>query len=238
MAITTRAAKGSELTHAEMDTNFTDLRDLKAALASPAFTGLPTAPTAAPGASTTQIATTAFVAAAVGGGGGGGGATDAELRDRATHTGTQAIATVTGLQAALDAKPALAGALGGTAATPTALGLADNAALVAMVNAAIATSGAGVSRTITGADTIITSDVTGATIQFNSASTAVLTIPSDATLAIVAGKAQLAVFIQGAGVPTFAGSGATLLGAPRVGLAQDDTIVLNHTGIANTWSYA
>jgi len=34
-----------------------------AALASPAFTGTPTAPTAAPGTSTTQIATTAFVAA-------------------------------------------------------------------------------------------------------------------------------------------------------------------------------
>ena len=31
-------------------------------------------------------------------------ATDAQLRDRTTHTGTQAIATVTGLQAALDAK--------------------------------------------------------------------------------------------------------------------------------------
>ncbi|MCX7645455.1 MAG: hypothetical protein N2Z62_09205, partial [Rhodobacteraceae bacterium] len=33
-------------------------------------------------------------------------ATDAELRDRATHTGTQPIATVAGLQAALDGKAA------------------------------------------------------------------------------------------------------------------------------------
>ena len=33
-------------------------------------------------------------------------ATDAQLRDRATHTGTQAISTVTGLQAALDGKQA------------------------------------------------------------------------------------------------------------------------------------
>ncbi|MDX3917465.1 MAG: hypothetical protein QHC79_28245 [Pseudosphingobacterium sp.] len=31
-------------------------------------------------------------------------ATDAQLRDRATHTGTQAIATVSGLQEALDSK--------------------------------------------------------------------------------------------------------------------------------------
>lgn len=31
-------------------------------------------------------------------------ATDAQLRDRATHTGTQAISTVAGLQSALDSK--------------------------------------------------------------------------------------------------------------------------------------
>lgn len=45
----------------------TDLA-LKAPLASPALTGTPTAPTAAPGTNTTQIASTAFVAAAVTGG--------------------------------------------------------------------------------------------------------------------------------------------------------------------------
>ena len=42
--------------------------DVKANLNSPAFTGTPTAPTASPGTSTTQLATTAFVAAAVTGG--------------------------------------------------------------------------------------------------------------------------------------------------------------------------
>jgi len=40
-----------------------------AILASPAFTGVPTAPTAAPGNNSTQIATTAYVMAATGGGG-------------------------------------------------------------------------------------------------------------------------------------------------------------------------
>lgn len=39
---------------------------LKAPLASPAFSGVPTVPTAAPGTNTTQAASTAFVAAAVG----------------------------------------------------------------------------------------------------------------------------------------------------------------------------
>ena len=38
-----------------------DQHALKAPLASPAFTGTPTAPTAAPGTNTTQVATTAFV---------------------------------------------------------------------------------------------------------------------------------------------------------------------------------
>jgi len=41
----------------------------------PTFTGVPAAPTAAPGTDSTQIATTAFVEAAVTAGGGGGGAT-------------------------------------------------------------------------------------------------------------------------------------------------------------------
>ena len=47
--------------------------DLKANLASPTFTGVPLAPTAAPGTNTTQLATTAFVTAAIAAGGGGSG---------------------------------------------------------------------------------------------------------------------------------------------------------------------
>jgi hypothetical protein len=46
--------------------------DLKAPLASPALTGVPTAPTATVGTNTTQLATTAFVVAEVAAGGGGG----------------------------------------------------------------------------------------------------------------------------------------------------------------------
>lgn len=42
-----------------------DVLDLKAPLASPALTGVPTAPTASAGTATTQIATTAFVGSAV-----------------------------------------------------------------------------------------------------------------------------------------------------------------------------
>lgn len=79
-SITTRAGKGSALTNAEVDANFTNLNTDKleasaltpyltsataastyAPLASPALTGTPTAPTAAVDANTTQLATTAYV---------------------------------------------------------------------------------------------------------------------------------------------------------------------------------
>ena len=61
--IVTRAGKGSPLTIAEMDTNLTNLNTDKAEVNSPTFTGTPSAPTAAGGTNTTQIATTAFVQA-------------------------------------------------------------------------------------------------------------------------------------------------------------------------------
>ena len=54
------AALGND---ANFATTITNALALKAALASPSFTGTPTAPTAAGGTNTTQIATTAFVAA-------------------------------------------------------------------------------------------------------------------------------------------------------------------------------
>ena len=57
---------------ANFATTITTSLGLKAPLASPALTGVPTAPTAATSTNTTQIATTAFVTAAVAAGGGGG----------------------------------------------------------------------------------------------------------------------------------------------------------------------
>lgn len=61
MAIVLRNTKGSALTYNELDNNFSELNTLKAPLASPTFTGVPAAPTAAVDTNTTQVATTAFV---------------------------------------------------------------------------------------------------------------------------------------------------------------------------------
>jgi hypothetical protein len=74
--IVLRGVKGSPLTTAEVDANFSNINDevanitatalpLKADLESPAFTGTPTAPTATSGDNSTQIATTAYVQDAV-----------------------------------------------------------------------------------------------------------------------------------------------------------------------------
>ena len=118
----------------------------KAPVSSPNFTGSPTAPTAAGGANTTQIATTAFVQTALAGFGAGdmlksaydadndGKVDAADMADSvpwagvtgkpstyspATHSHT--IAQVTGLQAAIDGKAGLASpALNGTPTAPTA----------------------------------------------------------------------------------------------------------------------
>jgi len=59
--------------------------DLKANLASPTFTGIPTAPTATVGTNTTQLATTAFVLANAGSGGSG----DMILASAQTNTGVK-----------------------------------------------------------------------------------------------------------------------------------------------------
>jgi hypothetical protein len=71
-------------------TTLTTALGLKAPIASPTFTGVPAAPTAAPGTGTTQLATTAFVSAAVAAAGGGDvvGPSSATADHVATFNGT------------------------------------------------------------------------------------------------------------------------------------------------------
>jgi hypothetical protein len=74
----------------KINDNFTELYGQKAPLASPAFTGNPTAPTQTAGNNSTRLATTAFVAAALAGLGGGASSV------AATRTALAAIASPSG----------------------------------------------------------------------------------------------------------------------------------------------
>jgi hypothetical protein len=136
--------------HAHVIANVDGLQaalDAKAPLTSPALTGTPSAPTAVSGTNTTQVATTAFVQQAIVDFGPGdmlkaaydanndGKVDAAEVADAAPWAGitgkptsftpashSHPISQVTGLQAALDAKAALASpALTGTPTAPTAV---------------------------------------------------------------------------------------------------------------------
>jgi hypothetical protein len=106
-------------------------------------------------------------------------ATDAALRDRATHTGAQAIATVTGLQTALDGKLAVGGeaatvaTINGrvSAGTNVTLSGAGTAASPFVINAA--GGGAGTNLDYTAATRVISSDTgTDATLPLVTAADA------------------------------------------------------------------
>lgn len=116
------------------------VRALFALLASPAFTGTPTAPTAADGTNTTQIATTAFVQSvknALLNGAGGAYDTLKELQDLivADETAATALAALVALKAPI-ASPAFTG--NPTAPTPAPGDNDTSIATSAFVTAAVA----------------------------------------------------------------------------------------------------
>lgn len=129
-----------------------------APLNSPAFTGIPTAPTANPGTTTGQLATTAFVMNAV-------AASTAGVASFNTRTGAVVLTTadVTGAGGAPLASPAFTGVP--TTPTPAPGDNSTKVATTAFVDAAIAalpTAGVSSFNTRTGAVTLTTADVTGA----------------------------------------------------------------------------
>ena len=123
---------------------------------SPAFTGVPTAPTAALGVSTTQLATTAFVAAAI---------TSVSAVSSFNGRGGAVVLTtadVTGVGAALLASPIFTG----SPQAPTAIAGTATAQLAtcAFVQAAITASTGGVAsfNGRTGAVTLLAADISAA----------------------------------------------------------------------------
>ena len=125
----------------------------RAPLASPVFTGVPAAPTAAPGTSTTQLATTAFVQAA---------AAAAGVQTFNTRSGSVVLvlADVTGAGGAPLASPIFTGVPAGPTAAPGTN--TTQFATTAFVTAAdIAAAGVTSFNTRAGAITLTNADVTG-----------------------------------------------------------------------------
>jgi hypothetical protein len=122
----------------------------------PAFTGNPTAPTAAPGDNDTSIATTAFVAAAV-------GALGTSVQSFNSRTGAVTLINndISAAGGALLTGPAFTGAPTAPTATPGTA--TTQLATTAFVQAAITAMAAGVTsfNTRTGAVTLAAADVTG-----------------------------------------------------------------------------
>jgi hypothetical protein len=106
---------------------------LKAPLASPALTGIPTAPTAATGTSTTQLATTAFVQQELAAGGSTSRSLVVSVRNQSG--GTMAAGTIVYLNGATGNLPTIAKALATSDAT--------SAQTIGLVQTSIANNGTG-----------------------------------------------------------------------------------------------
>lgn len=199
----------------------TDLTDVGGALlASPAFTGVPTAPTAAPGTDTTQLATTAFVEAAV-------AASTAGVATFNGRTGNVVLVTadITGAGGA----PQISPAFGGVPTAPTA---APGTSTVQLATTAFVMANLGVTSFMgrTGAITLTAADISSAG-GAPSASPAFTGTPTAPTATAGTNTTQLATtaFVQaaigaGGGVTTFNGrAGAVTLSGADVQTASPYT---------------
>ena len=124
-----------------------------ALIASPVFTGTPQAPTAAPGTATAQLATCAFVNAAIGGIG-------VETFNGRAGAVTLTTADITGAGGAPIASPAFTG--NPTAPTPAPGDSDTSIATTASVQAALSTGGVTSFYPLTGAITLLASDISAA----------------------------------------------------------------------------
>ena len=187
--------------------SYVDTADaLKAALASPAFTGTPTAPTAAAGTNTTQVATTAFV-------------------------GTAVSALVASAPAALDTLNELAAALGSDANFSTTMtnALALKASKVELAAATLASF-----NNKTTSYTLVLGDE-GNVVEMESASANTVTIPTNASVAFNIGS-SVDVFQKGAGQTTIAAaSGVTILNTPGLKFRDRYSMATLIKRDTNTW---
>jgi ribosomal protein uS17 len=187
--------------------SYVDTADaLKAALASPAFTGTPTAPTATAGTNTTQVATTAFV-------------------------GTAVSNLVASAPAALDTLNELAAALGSDANFSTTMtnALALKASIAQLDAAALASF----NNKTTSYTAILTDE--GNVIEMDSASANSVTIPPNSSVAFRIGS-SIDVFQKGTGQTSIvAGAGVTVLNTPGLKFRDRYSMATLIKRDTNTW---
>ena len=201
----------------------------KAPLASPTFTGVPAAPTAAQATNTTQIATTAFVRGEVTALVNGATATLDTLGEIATALGNDAnlsttLTTSIGLKAPL-ASPTFTGTVSGITKTMVGLGSVDNTADTAKPvstaqQTALDLKANLASPTFTGTPTLPTGTIATTQTAANNSTAVATTAYVDAADAL---KANLAS-------PTFTGT-PTL---PTGTIATTQTAANNTTAVATT----
>jgi len=187
--------------------SYVDTADaLKAALASPAFTGTPTAPTATAGTNTTQVATTAFV-------------------------GTAVSALVASAPAALDTLNELAAALGSDANFSTTM---TNALALKASKAELSAATVASFNNKTTSYTPVLSDE-GNVIEMDSASANSVTIPPNSSVAFTIGS-SIDVFQKGTGQTTIvAGAGVTVLNTPGLKFRDRYSMATLIKRDTNTW---
>ena len=166
-------------TNANLTGAVTSIGNLTSLAASPALTGLPTAPTAAPGTNTTQIATTAFVTAAA-------------LTGPTGATGPQGIQGLPGTAGAAGAQgiqglPGAAGAIGpiGPQGIPGPIGATGSVANVGAISSLPTANGASINNgvlNLTPADATNGGVVTMGTQTFGGAKTFNNSISTNGTL--------------------------------------------------------
>lgn len=201
-----------------------------APLASPAFTGTPTAPTAVPGTNTIQLATTGFVAAAVSAISVPAPATVAPIVDGTAAVGVSVLYARQDHVHPTDTSraPLASPTFTGTPAAPTAL-TTDNSttlATTAYVTAKVASVTAGVSTVVgfSGAVTLANLVTGGVAPSASPTFTGTVTIPSGAAISGYLTTAAAASTYAPLANPTFTGtvtipSGAAISGYLTTALA-------------------
>jgi hypothetical protein len=215
--------------------------DLKAPLASPALTGVPTAPTASDGTATTQVATTEFVGTAVSNLVASAPAALNTLNELATALGNDAAFSTTITNSIATKSPIASPTFTGTVTAPA---ITATALITASASGVAFTDGTQTKEGVASRTPIIqkTADYTlsalterDSLIEVNSASAVIVTIPANSTVAYPIGT-SIDILQTGAGQISVAGAaGVTVNATPGLKLRTQWSGATLFKRATNTW---